>query len=138
MAPPAPPSATRKHCPPASLAWQEYQVKLSPSRTITVCLSLADPHDKTIARVMTAHDALHMGLLVVLDDPESLEETILWFHQAAALTLVSQNGDILIGDEVRVLLPRYFAVFFDEIRDLAPELADVKLAVPRTGDKRLH
>ncbi len=113
-------------------------MKLSPSRTITVCLSLADPRDKTIARVMTAHDVLHMGLLVVLDDPESLEETILWFHQAAALTLVSQNGDILIGDEVRVLLPRYFAAFFDEIRDLAPELADVKLAVPRTGDKRLH
>ncbi len=56
---------------------------------------------------------------------------------AAALTPVSQNGDILIGDEIRALLPRHFAVFFDEIRDLAPELAD-GLAVPRTGDKRLH
>ena len=79
-----------------------------------------------------------MGLLVILDDPESLEETVVWFHQAAALTLVSQDGDILIGDEIRALLPRYFAAFFDEIRDLAPGLADVKLAVPRTGDKRLH
>lgn len=138
MTMPAPPSATRKRCPPASLAWQEYQVKLGSSRIVTVCLSLADPRDKTMARVMTAHDALHMGLLVILDDPESLEETVLWFHQAAALTLVSQNGDILIGDEIRALLPRYFTVFFDEIRDLAPELADVKLAVPKTGDKRLH
>lgn len=133
-----PQSAASKYCPPASLACQEYQVTLGPGRTVTVCLSLADPRDKTIARVMAAHDARHMGLLVLLDDPESPEETILWFHQATALTLVAQNGDILIGDELRALLPRYFAAFFDEIRELAPELADVKLAVPRTGDKRLH
>jgi hypothetical protein len=77
-------------------------------------------------------------LLVVLDDPESLEEVVLWFRHASALTLLSQNGDMMIGNEVRRLLPRYFAVFFDEIKDIAPELATVRLAVPRTGDKSLH
>jgi hypothetical protein len=35
-------------------------------------------------------------------------------------------------------LPRYFAVFFDEIKDVAPELESVRLAAPRTGDKHLH
>ena len=44
----------------------------------------------------------------------------------------------MIGDEMRTLLPRYFAVFFDEIKDIAPDLAAVKLVVPRTGDKNLH
>ncbi len=138
MAAPASPSASRKRRPPASLAWQEYQVKLGSVRTVTVCLSLADPRDRTMARVTKAHGALHMGLLVILDDPESVEETVLWFHQVTSLTLVSQNGDIAIGDEMRSLLPRYFAAFFDEIRELAPDLAEVKLAVPKTGDKRLH
>lgn len=85
-----------------------------------------------------AHDARHMGLLVVLDDPESLEETVLWFRQASSLTLVSQNGDVQIGDEMRALLPRYFAAFFDEIKELAPDLATVRLVVPKTGDKNLH
>jgi hypothetical protein len=63
---------------------------------------------------------------------------VLWFHQATSLTLVSQNGDMMIGDEVRSLLPRYFAAFFDDIKDIAPDLADVRLAAPRTGDKSLH
>lgn len=138
MATPVSRAASRERRPPASLAWQEYEVKLGSGRSVTVCLSLADPQDRTMARVTEAHGARHMGLLVILDDPESAEETVLWFHQSTALTLVSQNGDVAIGDEMRSLLPRYFAAFFDEIRDLAPELANVKLAVPRTGDKRLH
>ena len=85
-----------------------------------------------------AHSASHLGLLVILDDPESLEEVVLWFHQTTSLTLISQNGDTMIGGEVRALLPRYFAVFFDEVKELAPDLANVKLAVAKTGDKRLH
>jgi hypothetical protein len=124
--------------PPGSLAWRQYQVKLVSGRFATLGFSLADPRDKTMARVKQAHDAAHLGLLVVLDDPESLEEVVLWFQQATSLTLVSQNGDTMIGDEVRGLLPRYFTVFFDEIKDVAPDLANVRLAVPRTGDKNLH
>lgn len=84
------------------------------------------------------HRAAHLGLLIVLDDPDSLEEVVLWFHQAASLTLISQNGDIVISDEVRRLLPRYFAAFFDDVKELAPELAKVNLVVPRIGDKTLH
>lgn len=91
-----------------------------------------------MARVKKAHDAVHLGLLVVLDDPDSLEEVVLWFHQSSSLTLISQNGDMMIGDEVRRVLPRYFAAFFDDIKDIAPDLAHVRLAVPRTGDKTLH
>ncbi len=91
-----------------------------------------------MARVTKAHGARHMGLLVILDDPDSLEETVLWFHQASSLNLVSQDGDTLIGVEMKALLPRYFAAFFDEIKDLAPGLAEIRLVVPRTGDKSLH
>lgn len=131
-------SNAAKRCPPGSLAWRQYQVNLASGGTATLGFSLADPHDKTMARVKQAHDASHLGLLVVLDDPDSLEEVVLWFHQATSLTLVSQNGDTMIGDEVKGLLPRYFAAFFDEIKDVAPELATVRLVMPRTGDKRLH
>jgi hypothetical protein len=100
--------------------------------------SLADARRSTMARLKREHGASHLGLLVVLDDPDSQEEVVLWFHHATSLTLVSQNGDVMIGDEVRGLLPRYFAVFFDEIKDITPALAHVRLVVPRTGDKSLH
>lgn len=124
--------------PPGSLAWRQYQVGLGSGHTATLGFSLADPRHSTMARLKREHGATNLGLLVVLDDPQSLEEVVLWFHHVTALTLVSQNGDMMIGDEVRGLLPRYFAVFFDEIKDIAPELATVRLAVPRTGDKSLH
>lgn len=107
-------------------------------RAVTLGFSLGDPLDGTMARMKERHRAAHLGLLVVLDDPDSLEEVVLWFHQAASLTLISQNGDIVISDEVRGLLPRYFAAFFDDVKELAPELAKVNLVVPRTGDKTLH
>src|SRR5690242_8916515 len=98
--------------PPGSLAWRQYEVKLMSGRTAILGFSLADPRHQTMARIKRQHDAVNLGLLIVLDDPESLEEVVLWFQQATSLTLLSQNDDMMIGDEVRALLPRYFTVFF--------------------------
>jgi hypothetical protein len=127
-----------RRCPPGSLAWQQYHVKLTSGRTATLGFSLADPRDRTMARIKKAYDASHLGLLVVLDDPDSVEEVVLWFQQETTLSLVSHNGDMLIGAEVRCLLARYFTVFFDDIKDVAPELANVRLSAPKTGDRTLH
>jgi hypothetical protein len=135
----APGTDRQERCPPGSLAWRQYEVKLASGRMATFGFSLADPKHKTMARVKQKHHAANLGLLVVLDDPESIEEVVLWFHQARALTLMSQNGEVMIGEEVQALLPRYFAVFFDDIKDIAPDLAGILLSpVPRTGDKNLH
>jgi hypothetical protein len=120
-----------KRCPPGSLAWQQYEVNLMSGRAVTLAFSLGDPRDETMARVKERHRASHLGLLVVLDDPDSAEEVVLWFHQAQSLTLLSQNGEIIIlGEEVTALLPRYFAVFFDDVKALAPELAYARLSLP--------
>ena len=128
-----------RQCPPGSLAWRQYEVKLQSGRTVTLGFSLGDPQNRTMKQVKRVHEASNLGLLIVLDDPESVEEVVLWFQHATALTLVSQNDEVMIGDEVKALLPRYFAVFFDEIKDIAPELAGILLArVPRTGDRNLH
>ncbi len=127
-----------QRCPPGSLAWQQYQVKLMSGRAVTLAFSLADPRDAVMARVKERHDATHLGLLVVLDDPDSVEEAVLWFHQARALTLLSQHREVVIGDEVRALLPRYFAVFFDDVKALAPQLSQARLSLAGTGGKPLH
>jgi hypothetical protein len=131
--------STDRPCPPAALAFRQYQVQLESGRHVTIGLALADPADQTIAEIRRKHDASHLGFLVILDDPDSLEEVVLWFQQAASLTLMSQNGAMLLSDEITDLLPRYFTVFFDEIKDIAPDLAAVLLArVPKTGETHLN
>ena len=135
----SPRSAEERRRPSGSLAWREYEVKLMSGRTAVLGFSLGDPRHQTMASLKREHDASNLGLLVVLDDPNSLEEVVLWFHQHGALTLMSQNGDMEIGEEVKALLPRYFAVFFDEVKDLAPDLSGVRLAgVPGAGDRNVH
>lgn len=133
------PRSRRQRCPPGSLAWRQYEVTFDSGRTTIFGFSLADPNHETMAEMKRKHHATHLGLLVVLDDPDSIEEVVLWFHQGGALTLMSQNGEVMIGEEAQALLPRYFTVFFDEIKDIAPDLAGIRLApMPRTGGKNLH
>jgi hypothetical protein len=118
-----------KRCPPGSLAWQQYEVHQISGRAVTLAFSLGDPRDETMARVKEHHRASHLGLLVVLDDPDSVEEAVVWCHQTRALTLLSQHRDPVIGEEVRALLPRYFSVFFDDVKALAPQLSQARLAL---------
>ena len=127
-----------KRRPPGSLAWQQYEVNLISGRAVTLAFSLGDPRDETMARMKERHHATHLGLLIVLDDPDSLEEVVLWFDQARSLTLLSHNGEVMIGAEVSALLPRYFAVFFDDVKALAPQLAQARLCLPEAVGKYLH
>jgi hypothetical protein len=130
---------TEGQLPPGALAWRQYEVRLMSGRTATVAFSLGDPQDGTIARVKHEREACNLGFLVVLNDPDSDEEVVLWFQRAASLTLLSHGCDAMIGEEVTTLLPRYFTAFFDDVKDMAPELADVVFTrVPRTNDKNLH
>ena len=127
-----------KRRPPGSLAWQQYEVNLVSGRAVTLAFSLGDPRDETMARMKERHHATHLGLLIVLDDPDSLEEVVLWFDQARSLMLLSHNGEVMIGAEVSALLPRYFSVFFDDVKALAPQLAQARLSVPEAVGKYLH
>ncbi len=120
------------------LAWREYEIKLGSGNAVTLEFSLADGKHRTVARMKRAYEALHLGLLTIIGDLDSEEEAVLWLHQATALTLVAQEGDIMISGEVREILPRYFAVFFDEIRQIAPDLAHIALVAAKTGDRSLH
>ena len=127
-----------KRCPVGSLAWRQYRVPLLSGQAATIGLSLGDPDNRTMASLKLSHDAAHVGLLVVLDDPESPEEIVVWFQQATTLTLISQDGDARLGAEISVVLPRYFAAFFDDIKDIAPDLARIRLAAPKTLDRTLN
>jgi hypothetical protein len=131
------PSELENRWLPSPLAWRQYEVKLASGVTATLGFTLGDPCDAKTARVMKAYGASHLGLLVVLGDPQSREAAVLWFQQTRFLTLFSPDP-MLIGDEVRGLLARYFSAFFDEIKEVAPDLASLRLIAPRTGDRTLQ
>lgn len=122
-----------QRCPPGSVAWQQYQVTLASGRAVTLAFSLADPRDAAMALMKQRHGASHLGLLLVLDDPESGEDAVLWLDRAQALTLLSHRREMVIGDEVKALLPRYFATFFDDVKALAPLLSGVSLCLAEAG-----
>ena len=75
---------------------------------------------------------------MVLGDPDSPEEIVVWFQQATTLTLITRDNEARLGPAITGVLPRYFAAFFDDIKDIAPDLARVRLAVPRTLDRTLN
>jgi hypothetical protein len=131
------PSESENRWLPSPIAWRQYEVKLASGCTATLGFSLGDPCDANTARVMKAYGASHLGLFVVLGDPQSRESAVLWFQQARFLTLFSPEP-MEISDEVRGLLVRYFTAFFDEIKEVAPDLASVRLIASRTGDWKLH
>ena len=112
-------------------------MKLASGVTATLGFTLGDPGDPKTVRAMKAHGASHLGVLLVIGDPQSREAAVLWFQQTSSLTLFSPQP-MKIGDEVRGLLARYFAAFFDEIKEVAPDLAGVRFIAPRTGDRKLH
>ena len=107
-------------------------------QAVTIGLSLGDPDNRMMASLKASHGAAHVGLLVVLDDPESPEEIVVWFHHATTLTLISQHRDTRLGAEISSVLPRYFAAFFDDIKDVAPDLARIRLAAPKILDRTLN
>lgn len=127
-----------RRCPAGALAWRQYRVPLLSGDAATIGLSLGDPDDRTISSLKRSHDAAHVGLLVVLGDPDSPEEIVVWFQQATTLTLITRDNEARLGPEITGVLPRYFAAFFDDIKDIAPDLARVRLAVPRTLDRTLN
>ncbi|MCA0305487.1 MAG: hypothetical protein LCH95_24055 [Proteobacteria bacterium] len=124
--------------PVGALAWRQYRVPLLSGQSATIGLSLGDPRNRTMATLKRSHDAAHVGLLVVLDDPGSPEEIVVWLQQATTLTLISRDDEAGLGPEITGVLPRYFAAFFDDIKDIAPDLAGIRLAAPRTLDRTLN
>lgn len=67
---------------------------------------LADRHVQTIAEFKCEYGASNLGFLAILDDPDSMEGVALWFRQATSLTMVSQNGAMLVSDEILALSTR--------------------------------
>lgn len=122
--------------PPGALAWQEYEVDLRTGRPIRLAFMLADPAQPAAAEMKRTYQAQHLGLLVVADQEQPC--IVWWFQQESTLTLIPRRGDTPIGDALKKVLPRYFAAFFDDIKDVAPGLERVTLIARRTGDRRLH
>ena len=64
---------------------------------------------------------------------------MIWTHDHNQLGLVVADEDPELGEDIRTLITRYLAVFFQDIKDVAPELAALKLEAEKAKPNRtLH
>ena len=124
---------------PGALAWREYQVPLPSRFTATISFTLGDPdHETWPAVVARQRGALAFGMLAIDDVPDAPEKAVLWTVERDRLSIICERDDPDPSEEVKQVLPRYFAMFFDDIRDVAPQLAAREIIMPREGDTTLH
>ncbi|SKA34911.1 hypothetical protein SAMN02745126_05575 [Enhydrobacter aerosaccus] len=124
---------------PGALAWREYQVHLPSHVTATLSFTLGDPdHEAWPAVVARQRGALAFGMLAIDDVPDAPEKAVLWTVEQDRLSIICERDDPDHSEEVKRVLPRYFAMFFDDIKDLAPQLAAREVLMPCLGDTTLH
>ncbi|WP_085937305.1 hypothetical protein [Enhydrobacter aerosaccus] len=122
---------------PGTRAWREYRVPLPSGITATIAFALADPaYDFWTVAIAREQQAVAFGLLAIMDAPGEPHEPMLWTFGGESVSILPDDDDLAPSEAVRQILPRYLAMFFDDIKDTVPELTAMKMSVGRRTDRR--
>ena len=106
------------------LATREYDVTLLDGTQGRMAFALCDiAGDNALAQHARRRQAVAFGLLSFEGLPDAPRNTLLWVRTKDGMEMTTADGDDQPGGELQRLVARHFIVFFDEIKDLAPELA---------------
>lgn len=110
------------------LATREYEVTLPDGTAARLAFALCDPaRDNALARHARRRNAVGFGLLGFEGFAAAPVHPLLWVQTAAGMEMTVSDGDDQPGPELQRLVARHFALFFDAIKDVAPELAALPL-----------
>ncbi len=108
------------------LATREYDVTLPDGTQGRLAFALCDLHgDNALAQHARRRQAAAFGLLSFAGLPDAPASTLLWVRTREGMEMTTANADDQPSGELQRLVARYFIVFFDEIKDLVPELASL-------------
>jgi hypothetical protein len=108
------------------LATREYEATLPAGGTGRLAFALCDlARANPLAGHARRRDAVAFGLLSFDGFAEAPRGTLLWVRTKDGLEMTSADGDDPPGPDLQRLVARYFIVFFDEVRDVAPELSEL-------------
>ncbi len=111
------------------LATREYEVTLPDGSKGRLAFALCDPaRDNALARHARKRDAVGFGLLGFEGFVEGPRHPVLWVQTTAGMEMTLADNDRQPGAQLQRLVGRYFILFFEEIRAVAPELAALPLS----------
>ena len=106
------------------LATREYDVTLPDGTAGRLAFALCDAaRDNALAQHARTRQAVAFGLLSFAGLPEAPRNALLWVRTKDGMEMTTAAGDDQPSGELQRLVARYFIVFFDEIKDVVPELA---------------
>jgi len=106
------------------LATREYDVTLPDGTKGKLAFALCDlVGDNALAQHARRRQAAAFGLLSFAGLPDAPSNTLMWVRTSEGMEMTTAGDDDQPGPELQRLVARYFIVFFDEIKDVVPELA---------------
>ena len=106
------------------LATREYEVTLPDGTQGRLAFALCDlAKDNALAQHARRRRAVAFGLLSFADLPDAPRNALLWVRTKDGMEMTTAEGDDQPVAELQRLVARHFIVFFDEIKDVVPELA---------------
>lgn len=108
------------------LATREYEATLPAGETGRLAFALCDlARQNALAGHARRRKAVAFGLLSFEGFADAPRGTLLWVRTRDGLEMTTADGDNQPGVELQRLVARHFIVFFDEIKDVVPELASL-------------
>jgi hypothetical protein len=113
-----------------TLAYRKYELLLPNASGATIAITLGDmAHESTVASFARNSGATRCGLILIRNVPHGPRYPVVWSLHETILTVTGTGDDSDVSQDLRQLIVRLLAVFFHEIREIAPDLSTLKFAV---------
>lgn len=111
------------------LATREYDVTLPDGSKGKLAFALCDiAQENALARHARKRDAVGFGLVGFEGFAEGPRHPVLWVQTGTGLEMTLADNDEQPGAQLQRLVGRYFILFFEDIKAVAPELAALPLS----------
>ena len=118
--------ATFQNCelPDGALAFREYEVPLAGGGIASIAFTLGQPNIEThAAQLVREVGAVAYGYVSILDHPHAPIHPVVWMRTPTDIAIAVSDDDADLDGDIKQLIAETIFVFFDEIADVAPELA---------------
>ena len=108
------------------LATREYDVTLPDGATGKLAFALCDLlKDNALAQHARRRQAVAFGLLSFEGLTDAPLNALLWVRTRDGMEMTTADANDQPSGDLQRLVARYFIVFFDDIKDVVPELASL-------------
>jgi hypothetical protein len=106
------------------LATREYEVTLPDGTRAKLAFALCDlARENALARHARKRGAVAFGLLGFEGIVGAPAHPVLWVQTTSGMEMTVSDGDDQPAPELQRLIARHFALFYDDIKEVAPDLA---------------